>query len=584
MGRIVDDYNAACTRDYRVNPNMKLPNIWGEGMLFAYSGMEGRTDRKNDFVGTALAFPGSFVFHVSPERELILSPGKIRNTARDIVTSDLVLLGRNLFGLFFLDKDTLVGFGPGIPEVRCRGEAVKQEGQNSIVHSAAGGHTVLLWKKCEKGIKFTFSFDADSPIRAEAKAEKGLRADISAQKEKKLAFFRRLPHPVFSSELQERTYYKACSVLKVNTHSRQGKISCGWTTPDRYPHKDMWLWDSAFHSLGIQYVSQSLAEDSVKAVLQFQARDGFIAHQMNPEMGRVGGSITQPPVLAWASYELYRRTGNKGFLRYVYPRLKKFIVWLYRNRDDDRSGLLEWKMEEVLICRCGESGMDNSPRFDGSCEHMKAIDLNCFAVSEMACLEAMARELGLTGDASFWQRERVGKTALINKSLWDERSGFYFDLQADGTFNRVKTVASFLPLFAGIADKRQAASLVDYLKDPNEFRTKFPIPSVSRAEPFFCQDMWRGSTWINYNFLVTEGLKRYGYGKLATVIAGKTINEISRWYKKTGVIFEFYDSEGVLAPGRLQRKEWLGHKRSLSSIQDYHWSAALYVALVQNPF
>ncbi|MFH2068702.1 MAG: trehalase family glycosidase [Candidatus Omnitrophota bacterium] len=560
---------------------MKLPNVWGEDALFAYSGMEGRTDWKHPFVATGLSSPGSFVFHVQPERELILSAAKIKMSGEEIVVSDLVLLDRNLFGLIFLNKDTLIGFSPGVPEVRCRGKVIRQEKQNSLVHSTAGGHTALVWKRTASGIKFAFSFNADSPVRARRKAEKGLAADIEVEKAKKIDFFRRLPRPAFSSELQERVYYKACSVLKVNTHSRQGKIHYAWTTPDRYPHKDMWLWDSAFHSLGIQYVSRSLAEDSIKAVLQFQARDGFIAHQMNPEMGRAS-RITQPPVLAWTSYELYRRTGNKDFLRYVYPRVKKFIAWLYRNRDDDRSGLLEWKLSEEPICRCGESGMDNSPRFDGRCEHMKAVDFNCFAVSEMEFLEKMAQELGLVGDASCWQRERVGKAALINRSLWDDRSGFYFDRQADGAFKKVKTVASFLPLFAGIADKRQAASLIDHLKNPKEFWTGFPVPSVSRDESVFCRDMWRGPTWVNYNFLVIEGLKRYGYGKLAGAIAGKTIKEIGRWYRKTGVISEFYDSEAKLAPGQLQRKEWLGHKRSWSSMKDYHWSAALYVAMVQN--
>ena len=557
-----------------------MPNIWGEGILFAYSGMEGKTDWKNSFVGTALPSPGSILFRVKPDRGFVLSPPKkMKNTGQDIITSDFILLGRNTFGLLFLNKDTLIGFGSDIPEIDYTGETNRKIEENSIILSAVEGHVVLTWKRYSKKIKFAFSFDANSVIEARKKADKGLRTDFSAEKERKLAFFRHLSHPAFSSELQERTYYKACSVLKVNTYSRQGKISYGWTTPDRYPHKDMWLWDSAFHSLGIQYVSPSLAEDSIKAVLQLQAEDGFIAHQMNPEKGRVS-SITQPPVLAWASYKVYRKTKNKDFLRYVYPRLKKFIVWLYQNRDADQSGLLEWKTGEVPTCRCGESGMDNSPRFDGDCKHMKAIDFNCFAVSEMECLEKMAQELGYAEETLFWWQERIVRTNLINERLWDKRAGFYFDLQADGVWNRVKTVASFLPLFAGVADKKQSASLVKHLKNPKEFWTKFPVPSVSRNEPSFCKDMWRGPTWNNYNFLIIEGLERYGYNKLAGTVADKTIHEIERWYKKTGLIFEFYDSHSEVTPRKLQRKEWLGNKHSLPPIQDYHWSAAVYVALI----
>ncbi|MDI6837960.1 MAG: acyl-CoA dehydrogenase, partial [Rhizobiaceae bacterium] len=58
-------------------------------------------------------------------------------------------------------------------------------------------------------------------------------------------------------------------------------------------------------------------------------------------------------------------TGDTDFLRACYQPLGRFMDWLFANRDVNGNGLLEWLKEfQVERCRCGESGWDNSPRFD----------------------------------------------------------------------------------------------------------------------------------------------------------------------------------------------------------------------------
>ncbi|HOC03521.1 MAG TPA: flagellar biosynthesis protein FlgM, partial [bacterium] len=95
-----------------------------------------------------------------------------------------------------------------------------------------------------------------------------------------------------------------------------------------------------------------------------QREDGFISITMNPEKGRVYEDITQPPLFAYTALELYKTTKNRDFLEFVYNAIKRYIEWLYRNRDNDSDGLLEWLINEGKESKCGESGMDNSPRFD----------------------------------------------------------------------------------------------------------------------------------------------------------------------------------------------------------------------------
>jgi neutral trehalase len=149
---------------------------------------------------------------------------------------------------------------------------------------------------------------------------------------------------------------------------------------------------------------------------------------------------------------------------------------------------------------------------------------------------------------------------------------------------KVKAVSSFLPLFAGICDRAQAAALARHLSDPHSFATPLSIPTVAVDDPVHSDDMWRGPVWINYNYMVICGLSEYGYKDLADEIKRKTIEAVDFWYAHDGVIYEFYDSENRVSPSRLSRKGASVQPHDLrmriQSIRDYGWSSAVFVALV----
>lgn len=93
------------------------------------------------------------------------------------------------------------------------------------------------------------------------------------------------------------------------------------------------------------------------------------------------------------------------------------------------------------------------------------------------------------------------------------------------------------------------------------------------------------ATWVNLNYMIMEGLIRYGYLTLADEIKKKTLNEIARWYAEDGVIYEFYDCEASKSPSKLRRKGergiQIGNRRITECIRDYHWTAALFVDMAQ---
>jgi neutral trehalase len=319
------------------------------------------------------------------------------------------------------------------------------------------------------------------------------------------------------------------------------------------------------------------AEEPLLALFDHQEEDGRIPlsavpNGPNPEQ-------SQPPLIAWGVWELHRQFGHVDFLRECYEPLERYLEWFCRERDRNGNGLLEWhKDEESAQCHCGESGYDNSPRFDHPGLD-DALDLSCYVANEMRLLAQIGRRIGAEA-ADDWQQRGDDLARRINELLWDEQRGMYFDRRDSGEWVAIKTTAGFMPLWAGVASPKQAARLVEHLRDEREFATPFPVPTVAADEPTHSDDMWRGPTWINTNYLIFRGLVDYGFREEAAALREVTMRQIQHWYEQTGCLWEFYDCQGQTDPYHLRRKggaAGVGHWTP--TIADYGWTAALYIAL-----
>jgi glycogen debranching enzyme len=116
------------------------------------------------------------------------------------------------------------------------------------------------------------------------------------------------------------------------------------------------------------------------------------------------------------------------------------------------------------------------------------------------------------------------RTARALDDLWDEASGQYFSRDAvTGTLLTVPTVATFLPLWAGIATPGRTARLVARLAEP-AWWTRFPVPSVPTDAPEFeAERYWKGPTWVNMNWMIIQGLVRQGETEVADELRRRTL-------------------------------------------------------------
>ena len=556
-----------------------LPDIWGEGALFAFSGIDGETQSRSGFVLTFGPRMFSLLIHTPARRVVdirLVQPGVVR-----AATSDLLMVDTPAgeLVLAFAAWHTLVGALPTGAQAALQFEDTPvpggDVGEYWVSDDAEHGDALVMLTR--QG-RFVLAYGRTAE-EAENRAETGLFRDLKRVVDERLAFYEKLPRLLFPAK--DRLLKKCASVMKVNTLSAEGEMNQPWSTPDRVPHQHMWLWDSVFHTFGMNPIRPRLAWDYLKSVLDFQRPDGMIPHCMQVD-GRVS-RISQPPLLAWGVWENYHSLHDRSTLEYALPRLEQYLNWDLTQRDQNGNRLLEWFIEGDVRCRSGESGLDNSPRFDEAIL-LDAVDFSTFAALDLYALAQIAGMLGQPEKAAHWQPQAEQVSRQVHALLWDEVAGFYFDRRMDGTLSDVRAVTGFLPLLLPDLPAGRAQRLAAALADPQDFGTAFPVPSVAVSHPQFSTDMWRGATWINLNYLIIHGLQQRGLTSEARSLRAKTLAMVDNYYRKSGVLFEYFDSTDQRPPQACDRKgarvEPYDIRRKMDSIRDYHWTAALTARLL----
>lgn len=551
-----------------------LPNIWGHGQLFAFSALDGDSFLSDDFPGILCADKIGVRFFSQVRRELIIVLKERYFPRFEVVTSDVITANTRIgpLNIIYAAAHLIIGTTMDAADV-----AVTVEGDCRFVtedgitlHDTGDGEVTALLKK---GNQFAFAY-GHSREEAKKLAAEGILLPLEDIKQQRLSLYQQVS--LEENDKYARLYAKCLSVMKSQLYTPEGIIKRTWSTPDRLPHQKLWLWDSVFHAVGYRNWNPTLAQDLILAVLDVQDESGFIPHMASPD---IHSQIIQPPVIGWGAWMVYERSRDKAFLQMVYEGNRRFLQWCSENRRKSDAQLYTWQTQHDKNCRCDECGMDNSPRFDLDTE-LEAIDFSCFMASDVRAMAKMAQELGDSQGASHFSQWYEEIRTAINEKLWCEEDGFYYDFDIyNQKLHKVKSVASFLPLFSGICDQRQADILAGHLKDPKTFGTDLPVPSVSKDDACYGSDMWRGAVWLNYNYMIVAGLADYSNFALSDAIRDKSVECIYEWYTRRGCLFEFYDAENRLSPGEMNRKgeafEPYDFYVRMQSVRDYGWTATL---------
>ncbi|MFM9276170.1 MGH1-like glycoside hydrolase domain-containing protein [Pseudarthrobacter sp. NKDBFgelt] len=361
--------------------------------------------------------------------------------------------------------------------------------------------------------------------------------------------------------------------------------------PNLYPH--MWSWDAAFVAAGLSTVSVDRALQELDYLVAAQWKSGTIPHIVFsdvpgyfPDVDRWGtrgvspegvqsSGICQPPVHATLLRRIVERATAAGgedarlaeqFTRRTLPHWIDWHAWLRSARGGDGSGLL-------TIYHGWESGMDNSPRFDGPYSRVQPGDMEPFVrtdtlkvtdhsqrpsdeeysrylwlVQQMADvgfddarlpgvmsfqvkdvfmsaifaaasedLAVLAEQFGLPEEAPQlrqWATEfRDGVDATV-----DAETGLARDRDVlTGEWIGPPTIAGFAPLVS-TADQALLDRQLEIFEGPDwtgDPRLAFPLPASTSTtyEGLKPRQYWRGPVWPVMNWYLAHCLRRRGDGK-----------------------------------------------------------------------
>ncbi len=219
-----------------------------------------------------------------------------------------------------------------------------------------------------------------------------------------------------------------------------------------------------------------------------------------------------------------------------------------------------------------ESGFDPSNRFGPfsvDIVHYNPVCLNSLLYLMETQTAGIMDILGrIKPSREWWARSRQ-RAERINRWMWDEQHGMYFDYDFSGQHVRqYPFLTTFYPLWAGIASPQQAARVVGNLP-------RFERPGGLETSTSQSGDQWDAPFgWAPLQWIAVQGLRRYGYGTEADRISQHFLSMVLAEFVRHGAIVEKYDV--VRRRADINREIQFGYRTNEAG---FGWTNAVYTAL-----
>lgn len=361
----------------------------------------------------------------------------------------------------------------------------------------------------------------------------------------------------------------------IRGYSKSTGVHYHYTKPSFKPYASQYFWDTCFHSIIFTAIGElDMAKNHIESLLSLQEEDGFVGHiiywnrilpnritdifQSKPSLGLKlfrthSSAMIQPPLIALAVQNIFHKTNDRIFLQKTYPKLKNYFTWLAQYRDFEGEGLLS-------IISPFESGMDWKPSFDEvvGFPHGKAnwklfvkvvnvdfknflknynlktiygkgyfivkeVGFNTIYIQNLKIMSELGKILGDPESGKYGLLADKVQKRLVEVMYDEEDEAFYDVYGKDYRKIKVLTPTIFYPVVIdGLPEDICKKVLDRHLFNKDEFEAAYPIPSVAKNDPSFNPHksiyIWRGPSWIVFNWFIYHFLKDRGYEKEAHLL------------------------------------------------------------------
>jgi len=341
----------------------------------------------------------------------------------------------------------------------------------------------------------------------------------------------------------------------------------------------LFCWDTYFGALLAAIDNKDLASANAVEVTRGVRQYGMVPNYVG-DAGLESADRSQPPVGSIVVGEIYRKYGEKWLPELLFDDLLTWNRWWPAHRS--QNNLLHWGSDSLPPLyddgssnnwqgAAFESGLDNSPMFDGVPFNKKNhlmeqadVGLTSLYIADCNALAELALVIGRKKEAAELKK-RSARYAAALKGLWDEEKGIFLNRRTDtGKPNPRISPTNFYPMLAGVATPTQAARMMkEHYFNPQEFYGDWVIPSVPRNDPAYTeQDYWRGRIWGPHNFLVYLGMRNYNLPEARKDLARRSDELLLNTFRRTGMVHENYNAvtgNGRDAAERLNRSDSFYH-------------------------
>ena len=354
---------------------------------------------------------------------------------------------------------------------------------------------------------------------------------------------------------------------------------------------EMYGWDSFFIGLGLAHAGRHSMVRNLTDNLLYEI--DHYGHVLNANR-TFSLSRSQPPLIAQMVRQVFNHDQDISWLKKAMPRLEAmYRFWtvgarqtatgLSRYYDDgdgpapevlldkDSSGRTSYdRIKQVLRKNPSIDGFKTSLLYDAQTDDLTAfayksdramresgfdltdrfgpfglatvrfnpVCLNSLLFVMEEDLAELPRVVGDGAAQAKYQDAAKQRRQRINSLLWDEAAGLYFDYDTETKARRpYPFLTTFMPLWAGIANKEQASRIVEKMplfETPNGLQTSTHVSHAQWDAPY---------AWAPLQWFAVMGLRRYGYPDLAKRVAQEFTHVVQREFERSGHIYEKYNVE-----------------------------------------
>jgi hypothetical protein len=209
-------------------------------------------------------------------------------------------------------------------------------------------------------------------------------------------------------------------------------------------------------------------ESAPRPNLPCMREDG--SYNMVADDGQVCGTAPEWGYPLWCCDQIFRRTGDRAWLRRLYPGATAYLRWWLAHRRDS---------EGWLTYACSwESGQDVSSRFGPQqtggtiIQHVRPVDLQASMAQGATILARWAELLASTDDdgtsypteVAYW-REIASEFTVKTRLMW--RDGWFHDYDSvRQVWSSERDAMHLAPIFCGVAGQGQIEQLRPVLAAP----------------------------------------------------------------------------------------------------------------------